>query len=183
VNRTACAVPPSGQACGTPSCASGLASFSECDGKGACVAETSPCAPFGCGANGCLDTCVSTDDCAQGFTCNPTTGNCVPAAGKCLSDGITLETGPGETKNCSPYRCQGGECTDPCVTSSHCTSGFACDQGECIQLEGEASDDGGGCGCRLGSKQRDGSGLLLLLGIASLMLRRRQHRGQAPANR
>jgi MYXO-CTERM domain-containing protein len=176
VNRTACAVPPSGQACGAPSCTVAEATFSECDGKGACVAETTSCSPFACGTDACLDSCSASEDCAQGFTCNPTTGNCVPAAGKCLSDGITLETGPGETKSCSPYRCQGGECTDPCVTSSQCVSGFACDQGKCVALEGEAADDGGGCGCRLASKQRDGSAALVLVGLALFMARRRSHR-------
>jgi MYXO-CTERM domain-containing protein len=172
VNRTACATPPSGQACGTPSCSGEGASVSECDGKGTCVAESVSCSPFSCGTDACNETCTDIDDCAQGFTCNPTTGNCVPSAGKCLADGVTLETGPGETKNCSPYRCQGGECTDPCVTSSQCANGFACDQGQCVKLESEAADDGG-CGCRTSSGTGTASGILALLGLMLLGARRR----------
>jgi MYXO-CTERM domain-containing protein len=98
----------------------------------------------------------------------------VPAAGKCLEDGITLETGPGETKSCAPYRCQGGECASPCVTSSQCTSVFACDHGECVQLADDASTEEGGCGCRAaGSAPTRGALALWLVGIALLARRRR----------
>jgi hypothetical protein len=56
-------------------------------------------------------------------------------------------------KDCSPYRCQGGACTEPCSASSQCVSGFACDQGKCVKLGASsgAADDGG-CGCRAGTR-------------------------------
>ncbi len=175
VNRTACSVPPSGQTCGTPGCSGDKSTFSECDGKGACLEKSADCAPFSCSGAACIDNCTTNDDCVQGFSCNPATGNCVPAVGKCLADGITLETGPGETKNCSPYRCQAGECTEPCVTSSQCVSGFACDQGKCVKLDDAQSSDEGGCGCRLpAGGGGNGAWLLLAAGLGLRLGRRRR---------
>jgi MYXO-CTERM domain-containing protein len=179
VDRTACKVPPSGKPCGTPSCALDKATASKCDGLGACVAQTDDCSPFSCGSDACRSTCSASDHCAEGFVCNPETGNCVPAAGKCASDGVTLELASGETKSCSPYRCLGGECADPCATSSQCVAGFACDQGECVALDDAAGADEGGCGCRTGAgTETRGLGFWALLLALALAASRRRGRAE-----
>jgi hypothetical protein len=173
VNAAACSFPPAGKACGAPSCAAGEQTSSSCDGAGACVATTGDCSPFACGAETCRTSCSDDAHCANGFSCDTTSGDCVPAAGKCAADGVTLETSTGETKSCAPYRCQGGECSEPCVTSSDCVSGFACDQATCVALSDPASSDDGGCGCRVPASHGSQAWALLLALLAGALRRSR----------
>jgi MYXO-CTERM domain-containing protein len=177
VNTTACVVPPSGEPCGTASCQSAKLSHGECDGKGSCVDKSQDCAPFACSSDACATSCKADSDCAQGFGCDPATSNCVPTSGKCAADGVTLETSTGETKNCSPYRCQGGECNDPCATSSQCISGYACKSGKCVSIGGSDPGDSGGCGCRASDRGRPGVGMAWLLALALAAGARRKRRG------
>lgn len=179
VNRTACVLPPAGESCGTASCSNGSLDFGECDGKGACVQNTEECSPYACDVSSCRTDCSSDDHCGQGFSCDLESGKCVPSAGKCLSDGVTLETSGGETKDCSPYRCLGGQCAQPCATSSQCVEGFACDLGECVPLANADTSSEDGCGCATARTTAARSLPVALLSLA-LALRRRRRRNGSP---
>jgi hypothetical protein len=175
INRNACVLPPSGEQCGSASCASAVQSFSACDGKGACIAATRDCSPYACAGSECRADCSDSAHCAQGFDCDVTTKKCIPVAGTCAADGVTLESSNGQSKDCTPYRCLGGECAAPCATSSQCVSGYACDQGQCVALGDDPAAEDDGCGCRIGGSSRTDSAALcsLLAAIALLCLRRR----------
>jgi hypothetical protein len=79
-NTVECSYPPSGTACGTPSCEDGEAASFECDGAGACRESPAElCSPYVCGDMEYLTECESSDDCADGYACDTSDGECVPA--------------------------------------------------------------------------------------------------------
>jgi MYXO-CTERM domain-containing protein len=175
INRASCSFRAAGESCGEGSCTGSTETSSSCNGTGSCVPEERDCSPFVCDAEACLTSCSDDAHCTQGFRCDPTSRACVPAAGRCQSDGVTLETSTGELRDCSPYRCQAGECSDPCVTSGDCTSGNICDQGACVAFAEQGAGDDGGCGCRLATRAR-GSSAWAALGLVVALLGRRRRR-------
>jgi MYXO-CTERM domain-containing protein len=109
VDRSACSFPGIALSCGTPTCATGVARASHCDGQGACVAgDDQPCGAYACGTASCLTTCDGPSDCAQGYGCTPE-GVCVPGGGS--PNGTTCEAGA---------ECQSGFCADGVCCDSAC---------------------------------------------------------------
>jgi len=113
VNRASCHYAATTIACGTPTCANGVAHSSHCDNQGACVAaEDKACGAYACGAMACKTTCTGNADCAQGYGC-ATEGVCVP--GGASKNGEQCTEG---------QECQSGFCADGVCCNAAC-------QGQC----------------------------------------------------
>ena len=136
--------------CRSASCTSGTAvEEATCSGSdAACPAEVStPCAPFLCGADACLVSCATTDDCVGGATCQDVSGSLVCV--QQLDDGEACTSG---------NQCQSGNCVDGLCCDSTCTGQCeACNvtgsEGECVPVTGApvggraaCADDGSACG-------------------------------------
>jgi hypothetical protein len=152
-----------------------------CDGDGACqTAKRSSCVPFRCNDAGCLTTCSTNAQCADGFTCRG--GDCVAEGAACSVDrkkSIPLE---GPETECAPYLCASdGTCATECQTSSDCGTGNACDTsgspGVCRPVTAaNAGADDGGCGCKVPRRSTGNAGyawLVAALASAAVLRRRR----------
>jgi hypothetical protein len=103
----ACRAMPAGTACGAASCSgSTLTPAGTCDGAGACRQSATSCSPYVCSADACRTTCVTTTDCAPGYSCLG--GSCTNLA----ANGVTCTT------------------NSECI-SGHCLDGFCCGSGAC----------------------------------------------------
>ena len=149
-----------------------------CDGAGQCVAEPNePCGAYACGDTECLSRCTGDVECAAGFRCNVSSGQCEPASGKCTDGNRAAEDSAGNVVSCEPYYCAGGACQDSCATTDDCIDGYACesDDGRCVRLAGEdeAPEETGSCGCRTaGGRGASGSGLILMFGLVLVTMGR-----------
>jgi len=149
-NGTPCT---SGSQCSTGNCVDGFCCDAACSSTcQACSAEKK-----GTGANGVCGWIVKgadpDEECAEGDQCgntgscdgagacdlrdagticgatqcvlNKVTGQVCNGTGLCINDAVGTE--------CSPYLCSGGACTNPCLSDSHCISGYSCINNQCIQ--------------------------------------------------
>lgn len=94
---------PAGTLCGSPTCASGMATYAPaCDGKGTCAATPSfACDPYACNGTACYTTCTDDTQCASGQSCDK--GSC----------GKRASGQPCTTKDdCESDECQQGVCCD-----------------------------------------------------------------------
>jgi hypothetical protein len=129
------------------SCSDGLLTNASCNGQGACEdREPMPCEPYICADESeCGTGCVSTRDCAPGYTCSD--GRCEPRS-TCAND-YTAESPDGTLEDCWPYRCVDGRCKkeEGCESTNDCVGGFACLEGECVPApsKSRASTSDGGC--------------------------------------
>ena len=114
---------PSGNACGTPSCAGATLTAGTCDPVGACNTASGPCPnDLVCNPAGtaCLATCAASADCVSGFYCN---------AGRCSAQ---VATGPcGTNEACTSGICGikgvGHCCTAVCDTTDPSCGAKDCD--------------------------------------------------------
>jgi hypothetical protein len=170
VVRDACTFPAASTTCAPSNCDRGNETLAAgCDGAGACSTPTTrACAPYVCGLGACKTSCTTDDDCADGTTCETSSGRCVVAA-KC--DGDHIVTSPdGATKDCTPLRCAGTTCLPDCETSSDCVAGFVCDVATRTCNAAVLPDEGGGCAFG----RRESGGVAALLGVLALARRRRR---------
>jgi MYXO-CTERM domain-containing protein len=170
------------QSCAAPACSDDhtrALSAATCAGNGACrEPQTTPCAPFLCAANKCLEKCASDADCARGNRCD--SERCVSAAS--CDDATHLRLVDGAQRACAPYRCDTTHrtCLETCQSSADCAPGSVCSgAGRCeapSRPDAEAPD--AGCSCRVGgsSGPRSPAGLALAAVILGAAIRRRQAR-------
>jgi hypothetical protein len=125
-----------GTGCGGGGCSGiTLTLPSSCDGNGACVpGGQQTCAPYACGASGCLSTCATNADCAPPTQCNGGSCGPKPLGAACGADGD----------------CASGHCTDGvCCDSGACTSCRACNvtgkAGTCQPVAAGAADPRAAC--------------------------------------
>jgi hypothetical protein len=140
-------LPGAEKECRASACTEGIETLAaRCDGMGACPAlATKACNEYVCDGTKCRTTCRSSPDCATGFVCDEIDKKCVPAS---MCDGDHTITGRnGETKDCSPYKCDKTECLNACLSTSQCTTGFTCNGKECVRTTADvpAGEDDGGC--------------------------------------
>ncbi len=178
VDAKSCTVfPGSATSCGAASCKDGVeSSASTCDGAGKCNAPvTGKCEPFVCAATSCKRGCAVDADCAVGYSCDARSGRCVFGA-KCDGDHVVVIPSGGGDIDCTPYRCAGSACIEKCSTSDDCVVGTTCDgsTGVCapVQTDGGSS---GGCATKAGGGP--GFGLIAVVGLIALGLRRRGNGG------
>ena len=101
-------------------------SDASCRGGLTCEADSTACSPYGCDETTCHDTCLSTQQCAEGFSCLVDSGTCVSTDAQC--EGSTLTFPDATTQSCEPYRCtDGGVCLSQCTSGEHCSAGRVCD--------------------------------------------------------
>jgi hypothetical protein len=164
--------------CNPSSCAA--ASYtapSTCDGLGACAKPVATsCFPYGCDEHGCLSSCTSAAQCADGADCKA--GKCTAQGDTCAPDGRSSIAKGGTVTPCAPFVCgSDGKCNAACGTSSDCAPGLTCDESQhCVDAGG-----GSGGGCAIGGDV-DGAYLALALGMSSLCAagaRRRRGSGRA----
>jgi len=165
-------------ACRPQSCASGVQTLSAaCDGKGNCpAAVTKRCDPYGCTADACKTSCAADADCASGYHCETTNGQCVRAS-TCDGDHTTTSS-DGAKKDCTPFKCESsGACRSSCASSAECVAGHVCDpaSGKCI-APNASSEDGGGCAF---SAVGRGDTALVVVALAAVgLLRKRRPRAR-----
>lgn len=212
-----CSYPAAGTACKDASCNGDVAQpAGACDGVGLCALPTTKnCLPYACDstAGDCKASCAGDTDCAQGATCNTTTGKCAVAGATC-KDATTVALPNGQTQSCSPYKCVGGACQQQCATPSDCAPGYTCQGNACVPGSDAGSGgsgggsggtgavstggsstggtgtkkktdsgDDGGCGCRVPARGGDTHARWLGLAALALLRRRRSRRGVAPRTR
>ena len=146
-NRQSCSYPASEKECAAASCTGSTAySSSVCDGKGACLPQTT----VACGAGGCLGTI-----CAGGCSAsNPCPGGQFCSAGKCFPQ-QALGASCTAAGACTSGKCVDGVCCDApcdgacqaCNASGHCASVQSADDDKCI---GKTCDASGACKDRPG---------------------------------
>lgn len=165
-----------GTNCGATVCMSAALVAKQCDGSGVCGVITTDCSPFACDSGVCKATCLSTDDCAEGFACSDA-GQCKPAVATC--DGDHTTTGADGTHvDCTPFKCDNdGSCKSTCGTVDDCVSPNVCngDSRKCEARPDSKNEPSGGCSCRtaLPSHGSTGSAVALLLLVATARARRR----------
>ena len=182
-DRTQCArfVGPEVE-CGPASCSDGVATLREtCDGTGAC-STTDPvdCAPYACDGDACgTAPCADDSDCDDQFRCDDVSQECVARDASFCRGEFTLVDPNGVEQSCEPYRCEGSACVASCAATSDCSSGFICDDSECVPSRGQGSDagDDGGCGCRVAAQGAPSAAAFsMLLALAGLVRARRRSR-------
>jgi hypothetical protein len=164
--------------CAPPSCSAGVESRSRgCEGAGGCVsAVTRRCEPYVCGKDACKTRCDVDADCTAGNTCELVTRKCVIAA--TCSDDHTVKSPDGNSKDCTPFRCEGSRCLDACTDSDACANGFACDtaSGHCVVAAVASTSDAGGC--TMGASRGEGPLGAVVVLLAMALPRRRARRAR-----
>lgn len=175
MDRSACSYPVA-RPCGELACSGGVATRSECNDEGACVESPSAeCFPYLCAGTGCGSSCAATDDCASGHVCD--FGACVPqTVGRCADDGSgVLGAGDEVIESCFPYFCNAGSCPSTCTATNECAEGYVCDvdaRSCVVPTAAAASEDSGGCGCRLAERRDAPSSEWLWLLVLGMLGRR-----------
>jgi MYXO-CTERM domain-containing protein len=148
-NPTACVNMPSTKACGQPTCQSGVAQSSACDGMGTCLPQpATPCKAFACGPTSCKESCAADTDCAQAYVCS--SGECVQVTTS-VCVGASLKAPDGSMHACAPYACEGTQCKTTCASNTDCSGGAVCSPDLlCVQPPKSTSEPSApaGCGCR-----------------------------------
>jgi hypothetical protein len=158
--------------CRDASCVDGVQTLAaSCDGKGSCpAADTKRCEPFACGTTACKSECSADTDCAPSYRCDTTLKKCITGA---TCDGNhTLTATDGTQTDCAPFKCDAdGSCKKSCASSSDCTDGLLCSEGNCIAAPTADAGDSGGC--TSGRRSADGAVTVFGLLLAAVALRRR----------
>ncbi|MBX3184037.1 MAG: hypothetical protein KIT72_00820 [Polyangiaceae bacterium] len=145
----ACRLYPSGTVCAPAICQlDGRFNHPRtCNGSGTCSsANVTHCSPFKCTGTGCIDACVSDNNCMDGFICLLAQGKCEKPHSLKLGDGcsrdLECQTGVCVEGVCCDQRCNGacqsckdgvdgvGKCSDAYECRS-CGSGSICVRGQC----------------------------------------------------
>jgi MYXO-CTERM domain-containing protein len=189
VNAAACKYPAVGTSCGAPSCESGIASASECDGQGTCKAlKPEECSPYSCGDDSrCRSRCDKDEDCSRGYACDETTQRCLPSASAavCSEDRLTSIGQNGNTP-CKPFLCvpASGSCAVSCAFTTDCAPEFVCEASTktCLPAPPDSTSETESCACRTpgGGRSRSELALLFGLALAASGLRRRSRRPAVP---
>jgi hypothetical protein len=184
-DRTTCAgfVDAAAVPCGGATCAGAkFTAAPACDGAGTCVSpSTVSCAPYACGAKGCLTTCADDMQCASGFYC--ASGACIQGP-RCNDDATSSIAPDGKETACAPYLCgSAGACNETCATSRDCAAGAACDGLHCVATDSLTSGDGGGCQSAGGAAGSIGAGAFAIAFAGALGARRRRRRDERRATR
>ena len=173
----ACRLYGTGTACGQTQCVGNTVKGDVCDGAGTCTPNQSggDCSPFACAQGACKTSCETNLDCAPTFTCNA--GLCSSLIEAVCMDDHTVRDGEGNTRDCGNYKCAVDRCNTDCKSIDDCVSPAACDEGKCVVIVKEPSEESAGCGCSLpGRDPRGAPAALILLGLALLRSRRRAWR-------
>jgi hypothetical protein len=175
-DRTTCAgwVTGSETECRPASCSSdGWLGPSKCDGAGNCSAPSvSSCGAYACAKDGCKKDCASDSDCASKYKCLDR-----KCQGGTICDGnkVVSTAGTDPPKDCTPYRCANGACTQPCNNAAECADGYICNSsGECTR---PAEPPTPSCLCSLGQGSTEG-GVAVAVGAALALARRRRRQGR-----
>jgi MYXO-CTERM domain-containing protein len=190
VNSASCKYAANGTSCGTPSCDNDLAKSSACNGQGECRAnKNTECAPYVCGPDDvCLERCEQDADCGQGYTCDETTGRCLPSAATatCSEDRLTSQGQNGANTPCKPFLCvpASGTCAVSCAFTTDCSPDFVCEPSTktCLPTPADSGGaDDSSCACRAAGAGTTASSYLGLaaLGVALTGLRRRRRSRQS----
>ena len=155
--------------CQPPTCSNAEATAAaHCDGDGSCVVPSAEsCSPYACDVNACRTSCSSDADCLSSYRCDVDDGQCVEMP---VCEGNEAVAPDGTREDCTPYRCQDGDCSESCQSTAECASGYRCDsRGDCVDASGmgaEAADSG--CGCILAARTAGtrSAGALLLAALA-----------------
>ncbi len=133
----ACAVRPSGTACGTATCTANKLSVSVCDGASpSCPASVpTPCpGSLGCGASGlCKASCAADADCAVG-TCDIASGACVLKKANGASCALAGE--------CASGSCADGVCCDVACNGACQACNLTGTTGKCTAVDAMADPNG-----------------------------------------
>ena len=140
-----CQLYPLGTQCVAPACVTATASQNsgQCNGTGSCVAGSIiDCTPYLCTASTglCKTSCSSNGDCATGFGCQLSSGQCKKLDGVgCLGNGECLDNAccSGVCRNLSNDLGNCGSCGTTCTNACGTTS---CSGGACAPVCGT------GCG-------------------------------------
>jgi hypothetical protein len=192
VDTNECQYPTSTTGC-AQACNGAELSQSSCDGRGNCgTPQVSSCAPYACGPQTCLKSCLQEADCADGYHCvrgaciAPAISDAPGAAGAsdvsatdCTTDlsGV-VDALSGQVSNCAPYRCSltTRTCSSACRTGQDCADGLACtSEGTCNRplSAKESSSNGCATGARApGQGAVTSLGLLLSFALFSRFRRR-----------
>lgn len=204
---TSCSFPGLGTPCALASCSGDVVQpEGKCDGVGTCtIPNTSNCAPYTCdtATTACTTSCASDAQCAQGSTCDVTTGKCAASAATCV-DSATVKLPNGQTQSCAPYKCVAGGCQQQCTADSDCVAGYQCEAPLCLPTsdagtggttasggasgtgatgtggeggsKADSGGDDGGCGCEIPRRGAPPASALALGLLAILAARRRRGR-------
>src|SRR3954470_4825400 len=90
-------------------------------------------------------SCETTEDCDNGFTCEA--NMCVEVVGECkVEGGACTDT----EQCCTPLLCEGEVCTVPCVSDDDCEPGFECSSsGVCFLVVHPCGFEGQTCEAQL----------------------------------
>jgi hypothetical protein len=154
-NPTSCTFPGSSTSCAAAGCTGDVSQpAGTCDSAGSCaIPATKNCLPYSCQSSSgdCLTSCAGDTDCAQGATCDTSTGKCAIANATC-EDSYTVKLPNGQTQSCEPYKCVGGACQQQCSTSNDCATGYDCQGSSCVAVDaGTGGSAGAGAGGTSGS--------------------------------
>jgi hypothetical protein len=172
-------------ACALPKCVDGsFVATARCDGAGGCATPfPTSCVPYACAASGCLTSCASAADCADGYACNA--GACEAPAARCSDDRSAAIDRDGLITACGKYLCRSdGTCGTNCASSTDCAPGFLCEVAShaCVSsaaLTPKAADAGGGCQAAPRGEGHERSACsLVVAALALLVTRARRSRGR-----
>ena len=165
---------PAGTVCRAASCEDGQATAeARCDGTSVtCPAPVvTSCELYVCGANACLDSCDSDEDCAQGAVCRD--GACVILDEPDAGDGSDAGDEPGTDAGDEPGTDAGDEPGTDAGTGDE--AGTDADSGSGSLDTPEAESDDTGCSCRTAGGHGDGHHAAWVgIGMAVAMFARRR---------
>jgi len=181
-DRTKCAAFANGldKECAPAVCKDGtLTEASNCDGSGTCKAGATKACPgnFACADKACKSSCSADTDCIGGYVCDKSTSKCVPPRATCNDDfTASIPADKSAPKPCTPYKCNpsSGDCFDKCSLSEQCAAGYVCDGTACVAAAPPETAADSGCGCETAGRNEPQSngGLLALIGLALIGLRK-----------
>ena len=138
----ACALYPSGWACGDSSCTNGVQVGPVCNGAGTCSSGQlqANCTPYACSGSVCAPQCNADSDCIASSYCLLSDHTCRPDQGN--GNGCT-SAGQCSAGNCVDGVCCETACTGTCQACSAAKKGSGND-GECGPV-GAGTDPNGSC--------------------------------------
>ena len=129
-----CAQCPVGETC-QPDGSCGSATINTCSGPSDCepneICDTGTCRA--CEGAECPQSGCTVDGCPAGQTCNAQTGTCETAGPGTSSPCDTCDpaVGCGDGWKCAPL-ITGNACLPPCSNANDCSTGWACQTGNCV---------------------------------------------------
>jgi MYXO-CTERM domain-containing protein len=137
----ACQLYANGSVCVSAKCNAGsLINASTCDGMGTCVpGSTVSCGLYNCVNAACLQSCMTSQDCAQNASCQ--NGKCVALLplGQPCNSGVQCSSTFCADGFCCNLACNAGAC-DACSIAAGSTV-----NGNCLPVFGNPCDDGDPC--------------------------------------